>query len=231
MSMPDNIQNNWKGSLEDADHFPAETLLNKNEAWEKLYKRLHNKPQHKIARWYWMAAACLLIVAAIFLLMHKQEQQPAFATNPSRSNKPAAGIAKKTILTNENNNKLVSISKGDKITVSPGLYKNNSTVVKIETVHNRILDSVNNSVLTKTVITPTIHFDSAMATIATKPPKRKLRVVHVNEIDQPAEESTANQFMQKHGFEFRIINNEIYNPSSVPVNNGFILFKSRNTSN
>jgi hypothetical protein len=227
--MADNIQNNWKGSLENTDHFPAETF-NKNEAWEKLYKRLHNKPQHKIARWYWMAAACLLIIAAIFLLMNKQEQQPAFADKPSRNNKPATGVAKKTMFTNENNDNLISISKGDKKTVSPILHKNNSTSVKIETVHNRILDSVSNVLLTKTTITP-IHFDSAMAAITATPPKKKLRVVHVNEIDQPAEESTANQFMQKHGFEFRIINNEIYNPSSVPVNNGFILFKSRNTSN
>jgi hypothetical protein len=231
MSMPDNIQNNWINSLENTDHFPGETLLNKNEAWEKLYKRLHNKPQQKIARWYWMAAACLLIIAAIFLLMNKQEQQPGIAANPSHINKPATGIAKKTILANENNGKLVTISKGDKKTVAPALPKNNSTLVKIETVHNRILDSVNNALLTKTIITPTIHFDSAIATITKTPPKKKLRVVHVNEIDQPAEESTANQFTQKHGFEFRIINNEIYNPLSVPVNNGFILFKSRNTSN
>jgi hypothetical protein len=90
---------------------------------------------------------------------------------------------------------------------------------------------VNSAALTKTAITPTIHFDSAMATNTTKPPKKKLRVVHVNEIDQPAEKSMANQFSQKHGFEFRIINNEIYNPSSIPVSNGLILFKSRNTSN
>jgi hypothetical protein len=226
--MPHNIQNNWTGLLENAEHFPAETF-NKNEAWDKLYKRLHNKPQHKIAKWYWMAAACLLIIAAIFLLMNKQEQQPSFATNPLHSNEPATGIVKKTVLTNENNKELVSASKEDKKAVSPTLHKNNVAVIKIETVTGRDLDSVNNAALTKTAITPTIHFDSAMAT--TTPPKKKLRVVHVNEIDQPAEESTANQFIQKHGFEFRIINNEIYNPSNVPVSNGLILFKSRNTSN
>jgi hypothetical protein len=84
------------------------------------------------------------------------------------------------------------------------------------------------------VIASSLLNDSAVKTItAAVPIKKKLRVVHLNEIGQPAEEPTVNnRFTEGHGFEFRIINSEIYNPvSSSSSNNGLILTKPRNTSN
>jgi len=95
-------------------------------------------------------------------------------------------------------------------------------------------DVINDStpnVLTTTNIVASAIDSFTTSTIAATPVKKKLRVVHVNEIGQPAEESTANKNNNRHGFELRIINNEIYNPSAAPANNGLILFKSRITSN
>ena len=79
-----------------------------------------------------------------------------------------------------------------------------------------------------------LHLDSsAKNTIATIPPRKKLTVVHINDLGQPAEESTAdNKPTGKHGFQLRILNNEYYNSSPAGTrNNGLILFKSQNASN
>lgn len=225
--MRNNIQNNWRDDLENADYFPAETF-NKNEAWDKLYKRLHKHPQRKFAGWYYVAAACLLMIVAIFLFMNQEEQQPALADRPSPGHQPATGIAKKTILTGENSEKPNSITKEDKKSTAPFLHNRNYTVVKMERSPLPVLDTVSSGIIANTATTPTILLNGATVTT---PPKKKLRVVHANEIDQPAEQSTVNQAAQKRGFELRIINNELYNPPSIPVSNNLILFKSRNTSN
>ena len=66
--MQDNSQNKWKTCLEDPENFPGETVPHKNEIWEKLYQRLHNKPRRKLLAWYW-AAACLLILVSASVLV------------------------------------------------------------------------------------------------------------------------------------------------------------------
>jgi len=231
MNMQDNTQNNWRGLLENADHFPNETLHNKNEAWEKLYARLHNKPRYKLASWYWVAAICLLAVTiTVLLVMNKQKNQPLVINHPSPVNNPVPAIAKKSI--EENNRKLVPIPKQQEQLVSNPRLKKNTTAVKIEsTLSSLVLDSTINSSPAKIAVTSNPHFDSSIiAPITAVTAKKKLRVVHINEMGQPVEESTANKSIERHGFEFRIINNEVYNPSA-PANNGLILFKSRTTSN
>ncbi|HZE83138.1 MAG TPA: hypothetical protein VE035_02470 [Puia sp.] len=55
----------WINKLEDPDPPAAEPWTGKNAAWEKLYSRLHEKPRRRIPSWYWAAAACLLLVLYI----------------------------------------------------------------------------------------------------------------------------------------------------------------------
>jgi len=80
----------------------------------------------------------------------------------------------------------------------------------------------------------TANDSSTLKPMAIAPPsKKKLRVVHLNEIGQPVEEPTVNnRFAEKHGIGWRIINAEIYNPVyGSSTNNGLLLIKPRTSSN
>ncbi len=188
-----------KNRLEELSALPGETAMDKDLAWDKLYMRLHKKPKHRINGWYWTAAACVLLT--IFLLriigLNKEKnlvknnsentqihsamalQQPVKETNPMEAEMPVAKN-KRTIQTNiqsahKNPNSLLtrngnsrhqlndvplSVRNSDQMPIQPPLQPNPVLVL-------------NTAATAKAV--PSIS-------------KKKLRVVHVNELDEPAEE-------------------------------------------
>ena len=231
MNTQDNAQNNWKNLLENAEHFSGQTLPDKNEAWEKLYGRLHNRPRRKLPRRYWVAAAGLMAVAITALLFTTKEIDPNTSIIKERPpvNTTASPVLKESAPANET---LLSIPKQQAKPVPPSPTAKKLTVTEIETDNPQsvILDSAKNLSGTAAVSNP--HPDSPVITAVTLiPAKKKLKLVHVNEIGQPVVEPTANESAARPRFQSRFINNDAYNHTAVPVHNSFILLKSRNTSN
>jgi hypothetical protein len=231
--MQDNTQNNWKQLLENANSLPAEVLKDKNAAWEKLYTRLHNKPARKHRTWYW-AAACLIVASITTLVfIDNKNHQPSITVSSPRNQAPA--IKKQPLYAEQKKIEAPLPSSSEK-SRNLIITQKNKAANETEPASNPdlIMDSTSAQAATATPSEAELHLDSsAKETIATIPPRKKLRVVHINDLGQPAEESTAdNKPSGKYGFQLRILNNEYYNsPPVISGNNELILFKSRNASN
>jgi hypothetical protein len=232
-NMQDNAQNNWKQLLENADGLPAEVLIDKNATWEKLYTRLQNKPVRKHRTWYW-AAACLLATSiTTFVFIDNENHQPSVTVSSPTRQTP---LIKKQPLHGEQKKSKVPIFASPEKSSNLIITQKNKAANKIEPAsnHNLITDSTGAQTVTPIQSEAELHLDSpTKETIATIPPRKKIRVVHINDLGQPAEESTAdNKPPGKYGFQLRILNAEYYNSSPAGTrNNGLILFKSQNVSN
>jgi hypothetical protein len=231
--MQDKDQNNWKQLLENADGFQDEILKDKNEAWEKLYVRLHKKYRRKLLPWYWAAACLVALSIATFVLFGNKKHQPSVVISSPVNHVPA--IMEKLLIREQQTNDASSQPASEK-SIDISLKQKNTPNKKSDLIstHNPVIDSVNQQTVTETLIEPVLHFDSsAKEKITAVTAKKKLRIIHINDIGQPMEESTAdNQFIQRDRFQLKILNSENYNPiSTSPARNGLILFKSKNASN
>ena len=234
--MQDNSQNSWTRLLEDTDSLASETIRDKHEAWERLFSRLHEKPRRKLAAWYWVAASLLIVaVVGTLIVIRNEKHQPVVIAEPSPSSKQMP-LAKETKPVNE--------QKGSGYNLPGQVEKTAPVVLRTKKNAVRTIQLFDKDVTKDSVIgqSPEVAIarnmtvdtvDTTKTVAAVTPPKKKLRVVHLNEIGQPIEEPTVNNGLNEwRRFELRIMSGEIYKPiNSSSSNNGLILTKPRNTSN
>ena len=232
--MQDNNQNNWKSLLENPKSFAGETIRDKHETWEKLYARLHKKPRRILGAWYWAAAALLvMMICSIVFFINREKYPEAFVGVPSRVKEQIPIITQRQLNDEQKNTEHVLSQPKQKTNTALSIQKNAIVKTNPSTNKNFITDPVIGQ-LPQIASTPNIRIDSVIEIITDVPPvKKKLRVVHLNEIGQPTPEPTVNnRFTERHGFDLRIINGERYNSvNSSSSNNGLILIRPRNTSN
>jgi len=231
--MPDNNQNNWTRLLEDTDSLGGETIRDKHEVWERLYSRLHEKPRRKLAAWYWVAASLLIVsVVGTLIVIRNEKHQPVVIAEPSPSSKQMP-LAKETNPVTEQKSGDYNLP-GQVEKTAPVVLRTKKNAVRTIQLFNK--DITKDSVIGQSpevAIARNMTVDTTKTVAAVTPPKKKLRVVHLNEIGQPVEEPTVNNGLNEwRRFEFRIMSGEHYNTiNSSSSNNGLILTKPRNTSN
>jgi len=181
---------NWKNKLGEWDQLPAEPVWDKAASWEKLHDRLLKKPRNKNTLWYWTAAACLLFIAGIqWTLVNKKNdhlvkdniQPESEQTSSARENfKRDSVVSSSQVNTEKKHGRSVSVKGKTQHTsgTHPFLKKGSvvlTTDMAKETLHEII----------KTI--PVKPADTMLIT-ATVPVKKKLRVVHINELSKIADE-------------------------------------------
>ncbi len=203
---PDNMH--WKAKLEDTESLPAETVGNKQAAWKKLNRRLHEKPRRKRAAAYWAAAACVLIFLCVpFLFSHKYE-------NAITKNNVYKDEAVKPGL-----KEIHPLKKEITINIPAArIEQKEKTKTKVKNTDDFIADTakdlpaINNLIAGDVIVSSPPAIDSAVPIIvASAGSKKKLRVIHINELTDPVQESpelarTADQ----HIFRLRLANEERY---------------------
>jgi hypothetical protein len=184
----------WKNTLDDLDHLPGEQIQDKNASWRKLHDRLREKPHHKKTIWYWTAAASVLLVAGLqWINMHQKDvrivndkTQPV-PENASKKiemvhadtvkNAETTVMDAETIIVEGRREAPATVkNKGRSMQISAPLLKNepDSVIVKeslpeiITTIDNRTSDTI--------------------AIVASLPVKKKLRVIHINNLGTSADE-------------------------------------------
>ncbi|HEY5370956.1 MAG TPA: hypothetical protein VIJ75_18380 [Hanamia sp.] len=224
----------WKSKLETLDSLPEDTAYDKNEGWDKLYVRLGDKKRSKNKTWLWIAAACIFCGLMIPLFysnrVNHQINNSAFKKNQV-SIKISPDIIDKEVTVAINNS-----TAANKDIKSPTMPSKTTTRMNHENKKEKLRLSY--TVISKTLVTEEesnfvkpIDTLSYLATI--QPEKKKLRVVHINELGDPVEtfpEIVRNS--DKHTFQFKIANQEIYiNPTTASNTNGFTILKIKPSQN
>lgn len=226
----------WKGKLEGLENLPGETF-NKEAAWNSLHERMREKNSNKKAIWYWAAAACLVIAlfTSWFLSM---KDEPALVKNNSVKEKGQPAISQ-DVITNLKDS-IVSIDATSvKRKIDANSIENNNKILapvshKIPMVKNIAIIKDKEEFITPEINdNSTVPVDAQMNIIAVIPAKKKLRVVHMNELGDPTEEAPAVAHKTDiHSFQMKFGNEEVFvNPSIASNKTGFVILKTKSSPN
>jgi len=221
----------WKNELEALDSMPGETF-NKACAWEKLHERLQKKRSDKKKVWY-RAAACLVPAIFISLMFVHRNENNLVKNNIRKSGVSTPGLKQAEPLKKD---VIAGISPGraeKKTTIKSKIknYKNNT----VAGTNKELLEpNNNNQIAANEIILPVPVTDSTIAaTVETVHLKKKLKVVHINELGDPVEASSEiAHHTDLHLFQLKLATQEVYNKSSVASNTtGFPVLKLKTSRN
>ncbi len=212
-----NKEFHWKNKLEELESLPGE-IFNKEVVWEKLHARLLPTTKNKKIIWYWIAAACLFFALCIsFFLSNKKEnvlvknnvlQKKINSLSSPLINKDTSVI----ITSSSNENKIPAhlINKIEKINTAI-----NHKTLATEIVQNKKEENIPQKIKT-TAIMPV---DTAKGIVINLPEKKKLKVVHINELGVPVSEPPVIvRNSESHSFQLKLLNQEVYTGSSLHSN-------------
>lgn len=225
-----NKNTGWKIKLEDLAHLPGEDF-NKEVSWNKLHERLQNKKK-RVPAWYWAAAACL-VFALMIVWMTKNETMQSQLPNDKIAVKQPGKINKEVIPDKD----IASVE------IRPGTIKEKTKRAnKINQKQNRLIVSATISKPTFVDVTTvdlknesfansSLVSNTSLATSLKPVEKKKLNVVHINELGGPATDlPLVAHRIDKKAFQFEIAKGEVVsNPSGVSQNTNFTTSQIKNT--
>ncbi len=236
-----NKSEGWKSKLNNLDSLPGETMPGKNEVWEKLHARLGGKKRNRKAIWYWAAAACILFALMIPSLYFKTNNPQVSTSQIQKNNTESDSYRKK------NSSKKVIDEKNSTQIIQPSMVINNRVKTEVaspkKTRKNiyekqmnlfRLPDAVSTqNILMEAKSNSLSPMDTFSSLATSNPVKKKLKVVHINELGDPVETFPGIvRNTDKHSFEFKIADQGIYiNPTTASNTSGFTILKIRSSQN
>ncbi len=220
-----NKQEHWKDKLQNAGSFPY-TPANKELAWQKLNSRLGGKKRRKSAVWYWAAAACLLPLI-LFVFFYRNTQQPVSIVK-STTQKPV--ITKSSIGTKQESKAIVIIKPPTQTVIKNKQPQKAEQRDKTAVAEHKELPSPTDSITMNNIVNITASTDSSHNIVSIIPPqKRKLKVVHINELNES--EQTVPVIAHNYYPKFlplQIARESIYpEPVNAINNTGFVKLKKK----
>lgn len=236
-----NNYENWKSKLDNLDSLPGEIMPDKNSVWEKLYARLGGKKRNRKAIWYWSAAACILFALMIPLLFFNNNNNQVSMTQTQKNNTesdsyPIKNSSKKVIDKKDSTQIFYSstvINNREK-TEAVSTKKNNKNIYEREINLLRVPDTASTqNILVETLSNALSKIDTFSSLATSIPIRKKLKVVHINELGDPVETfPDIIRKTDKHSFEFKIADQGIYiNPAIASNTSGFTILKIRSSQN
>lgn len=202
---------NWKDKLDDVDGLSSLLLQDKNAAWEKLHSRLHEKPAKKRFGWVWLAAACLLgLISLPFLLMDKKQDAVIIMNDAVTKNK----IDGSSAIQQENTLVKTGIKHlKNKTAITPVKALNKEiTVKKSAAAEPESIAMIKKDSVTPGSIQPLNIPIAVLLMATTTPEKKKLKVVHVNELGTPLPELRSRLADDDYSvIQFNVINQHLFN--------------------
>jgi hypothetical protein len=229
-----NNNSNWINKLDELKSIHG-GAFNKEASWNKLHERLYSKSNKRKVIWYWLAAACLFFALFISLLMsHKKEN--VLVNNGIRTNKSNSPLVQNMPAINKDTTSIISSLSSKNELPGKSVHEINKTkaskhpnIIGSEIVQNKTEVGITQQ-LTNSAVTPV---DTVISLVANVPVKKKLIVVHVNELGDPVAESpNIARNNEQHSFQFKFMNQEVYTRSSPTVaKTGFKIFTTKNLTN
>jgi len=218
----------WRSKLDELELLPGAPFKG-DAAWDKLYGRLAGNKKSKKIFWYWMAAACLLAgLIVTFLNQRKTISQPEHHETAIKQPKKTDILV---VRTNKYENRIESIQdkiirRSDKPVQRNRRILLTQVSAKVQS-NESIIDDPEQHLIAKPL---QIVRNSTAAVVL---PKKKLNVVHINELGDPVMESSdVTRIEDIHSFKLRFGNGEVFsNPPVVSKPPGIIILKTKTTSN
>jgi hypothetical protein len=230
-----NKEFHWKSKLDELDNVTGESF-NKAASWNKLHGRLRGIAGKKKVIWYWAAASLLFFIIIIPLLMPRTLETKVVKTKKPAMNpneiilKPA--IYDKNILVKINNNVSPAKEK-DKALLNKTYQKNHVAVLNevVKEIESR--EKNDNDLAIQTTVNSLQPIDSISSTVIHLAQKKKLPVVHINELGDPiTAEPVMARNSDRHSFQMKFGNQEVFiNPSVVSGESGIINLKTSTSPN
>ena len=233
----ENLSNmDWRNKLEEVDSLPDLIFTDKNVAWEKLHNRLHQQPRRIKAVWYWTAAACLLTAVIVPLITANKKQPPIVNNNPVSTIRKNITLLeplpiKENLSTAFSSHKKIAVTRVNQRGADKKIIVTN-TVVKSVSDYTTSIEQENKPVTASILIQPLqIPIDKIKTEVAVVE-KKKLKVVHVNELGDAALEQHNKALPEDYGvIQFKLIDQQVYTKSSIPAYSiGFNISKPKNVS-
>ncbi|MDQ6845269.1 MAG: hypothetical protein M3Z92_13115 [Bacteroidota bacterium] len=221
----------WKNKLERLESLPGETF-NKEVAWDMLHGRLQKKSVNKKIVWLYAAAASLLIALTFTWF------PPAKKENVTVKNVKHASIQKSSLINlNKDSMTAIRIKSSEKKPVSSIESHEkimNSVDRKIFTIGNITIKNEQEKITAPEISNNTISpADIRSNIVAIVPERKKLPVVHINELGDPVEEPPIMAHKtETHSFQIKIANQEVFViPSITSRKTGFTILSTKNSPN
>jgi hypothetical protein len=224
----------WRQKLDELEHLPG-SAFNRDAAWGKLYGRLRGNRKSKKIYWYWIAAACLLFGLMITLLNY--HKGPAQSTNketvmkqPGKIKNPVLKVEEVNKSENGNSAELIK----DKIVATANKpIQRNRRIVNTEFLTKVHPDDVAISYPEKEPLAKPLQIININPTAAVRPQKKKLNVVHINELGDPViGNPDVVHNTDIHSFRLKLASGEVFtNPAVVSGANSFTFLKTNPKSN
>jgi hypothetical protein len=223
---PDN--RDWKNKLEELESSAGEGF-NKEASWDKLHIRLQTKQKKRKATWHWIAAACLLFALFIPLFLSNKKENVLVKNNVLQKKIDSSSSQYVPLINNGTPALTTSSTMENKIPVHFSTNNDktigsiNDKIIKPEIIRDKgdkeiiITQAIHNNAVT--------HVDTAISIVANLPEKKKLKVVHINELGEPVTDApNIARLYNRHSFQFKFMNQEGYTTSSnFSINNNKVL--------
>ncbi len=236
-NMSNGTQNNgtgWRNKLDELKNLPGETVPENNEMWDRLYQRLTPAKNNKKIKWYLFAAAFLsfALVASIYFtsnapVKNKSATEQSVAQTPSAVVETPSPRVKNPGVSNATSEKAISISNqklNRKITGK--VVREQSHILRLrDTVSSNNLSSLaTNDSIEKVSLSPDL--------VINNPAKKKLKVVHVNELGDPVEQApSVAPNVSLHYFRIKFANQQVYTSPPPSNENGSRILKLKTPLN
>ena len=210
----------WKNKLEELESLPGESG-NKNALWNKLHERLQEKPRRNKIVWYWAAACLLPVLLLLWMVSNKKDPAIVKIDKQLKQNKiiptPRLPLSRKETFVIS---PLVSVERNLSIKnagKNPGRVasgrnnpaKNKATVI---TSTNTVIETIPELIVKAD---PPPDTTAAVASIVVT--KKKLRVVHINELETLPEQLTTTHTPEKSNFKFILGNGGKTGPAATAL--------------
>ncbi|MEP6948763.1 MAG: hypothetical protein ABI863_05800 [Ginsengibacter sp.] len=231
-----NSTGNWRSELEALECLPGETGVDKNASWEKLHDRLREKKSGKKIIWYWSAAACLLLVL-IIPLINSIEKDHGLTKAGIAQKRPGTASYPTTLVDKKDSVQItgpVPFERNQKTTVMGKRIKKYQVITPYTVAgENQLANTVSKQDFKKeTTIKALQPLDTSLNITGALPVNKILKVVHINELGDPVEESPGTaRSADIHSFQLKLASQEVVNSAVASRANGYSIFKSKTSPN
>lgn len=219
----------WRNKLDELEHLPGSSFSS-DAAWDQLYGRLRGNKKNKKILWYLIAAASLVFALMITVLnYHKNTSETLNKETTIKQekeiNKPMVKDEETNKDKNENRTELIN----DQIASVPNKPIQRERRVVATEVHAN--DSAINYPEQEPIAKSLQIVKNSTTTVL--PPKKKLNVVHINELGDPVMESPdITRIEDIHSFQLKFGNGEVLSNSPITSkSSGLIILKTKPSSN